>query len=260
MVKLVASDIDGTLLPSYDAQMDPEIFDCIRKLREKGVRFITSSGRQYGNLRHLFAPVKDEIDYLCENGCLIFHDGELVYKREMNQSLARDLIHAINDKKEYELLVSGVNTSYIYENHGDFEHMCRDELHNIVTTVRSMEHLPERYFKISAWCPDNAHALQEMPYWERLFSNDFTVVYSGVGWVDFSPRGVTKGDAIMWYMQKYSLGRDEVMAFGDNYNDETILNDVGYSFAMKSAPREIRDFSYGTTDNVVKTIRDFFKI
>lgn len=259
MIKVIASDMDGTLIPHYGDGVPEEMFRMIRKFREHGIQFMAASGRQHANLQYMFRPVRDEIDYLCENGCLVFHDGKLVHQEIMPEDAAIDLLSAFDDKKEYEVLVSGVDTSYVYATSGTFGNFCRDVVHNHVTFVPTIHDIPEPYFKISGWCPDEKHALQEVTYWDRLFGDLFTVVYSGNGWVDFSPKGVTKGSAITWYMNEYGIRKDEVMAFGDNYNDEAMLNDVGFSYAMMSAPKEIRDFCYGTTDSVVATLKDAFR-
>ena len=47
MIKLVASDVDGTLVPDGTFEIDPEIYDVIKKLKEKGITFVAASGRQY---------------------------------------------------------------------------------------------------------------------------------------------------------------------------------------------------------------------
>ncbi len=59
-IQLVASDIDGTLLLNGAKALDSEIFKLIRELHKKGILFMAASGREYTNLRNLFAPVADE--------------------------------------------------------------------------------------------------------------------------------------------------------------------------------------------------------
>ena len=75
MIRLIASDIDGTLLPYGKTELDAELFSLIRRLRERGVIFCPASGRQYHSLRALFAPVCDELTYLCENGAILYGPG-----------------------------------------------------------------------------------------------------------------------------------------------------------------------------------------
>ena len=56
MVKLIASDLDGTLLQNGARDVNPIVFDQIRTLKEHGIMFAAASGRQYLNLRRLFTP------------------------------------------------------------------------------------------------------------------------------------------------------------------------------------------------------------
>ena len=73
--KLIASDIDGTLLPPGETDIPTRIFPLLRRLTERGVLFCPASGRQYHSLRRLFAPVADDMCYLCENGSILFGPG-----------------------------------------------------------------------------------------------------------------------------------------------------------------------------------------
>lgn len=259
MIKLIASDMDGTLLPYVGAHVDPEMFDVIRTLKKHGVRFMTSSGRQYTNLTHEFQPVVHDIDFLCQNGCVVFHEGKLFMKEEMPQDIAHRLIDDFLNTPGYECLVDGVYTCYVLKGHDAFYHLLKDKVHNATEMVDDLHNIPEPYFKISGWRKDGDRALQEIErYWEPMYRGKLTCTYGGNGYVDFSPLHVSKGTAILKYMQKVGFKRDEVMAFGDNYNDEEMLDNVEYSFAMRRAPQEIKDFCYGVTDNVKDTIKEFF--
>ena len=56
MIKMVCSDLDGTLLQYGKKLIEGEIFDEIRALNDRGILFCPASGRQYTSLRKLFAP------------------------------------------------------------------------------------------------------------------------------------------------------------------------------------------------------------
>ena len=58
MIKLIASDLDGTLLKEGTMDINPEIYDIIRKLKAKGIVFAAVSGREYDSIERVFAPVK----------------------------------------------------------------------------------------------------------------------------------------------------------------------------------------------------------
>lgn len=63
MIKLIASDMDGTLLDE-NSQVPPETYELIVALRERGVHFAASSGRRYDRLCEFFAPVVDKMDFV----------------------------------------------------------------------------------------------------------------------------------------------------------------------------------------------------
>ena len=64
MIKLIASDIDGTLVKDGTLAIDREYMDVIGKLIDKGIVFVACSGRQYRSERKLFAPIYSRL-WLC---------------------------------------------------------------------------------------------------------------------------------------------------------------------------------------------------
>ena len=75
MIKLVATDIDGTLLQSGEREVPEAVFVQIDRLLKKGILFAAASGRQYSNLKNLFAPKAEEMTFLCENGAILYRKG-----------------------------------------------------------------------------------------------------------------------------------------------------------------------------------------
>lgn len=71
MIKLIASDIDGTLIQDSTPNLYPEMINAIRELKEKGILFCAASGRQYASLRNVFREAADDIAYIAENGAHI---------------------------------------------------------------------------------------------------------------------------------------------------------------------------------------------
>lgn len=86
MFKLIASDMDGTLLDE-NGQVPPETYELILALHEHGVHFAASSGRRYDRLCEFFAPVRDKMDFVAANGAQVYADGKMV-DREVYSHLA----------------------------------------------------------------------------------------------------------------------------------------------------------------------------
>ena len=90
-IRLICSDLDGTLLPYGQNAISEQIITQVRALAGRGVLFCPASGRQYTSLRKLFAPVADQCVYLCENGGVVCKDGRVLAKTPMPRPLAEEI-------------------------------------------------------------------------------------------------------------------------------------------------------------------------
>ena len=88
MIKLVASDLDGTLLLNGAQSVEDSMFETIGKLLDRGILFAPASGRQMTSLKRLFAPVAEELVYISENGALVSYKGKTIAKTPMKRELA----------------------------------------------------------------------------------------------------------------------------------------------------------------------------
>ena len=255
MIRLIASDIDGTLLRDGATQISPVLFDQIRRLRAQGVFFCPASGRQYTSLRRLFAPVADELSYLCENGAVVWGPGApgpVLSKTVMERARALALCGAILAQPRCEVLISGANTSYLCPKQEDIVTLIRDFVGNNVSIVRSPEEVPEEMVKVSAYCRDGAAAMVPVlaPGWE-----DFHPAIAGGRWLDFTL--ADKGIGLRSLCKALGVGLEEVMAFGDNDNDLPMLEAVGRPYIMeKASPLLASRFSRRCT-SVEGVLEDF---
>lgn len=241
--RLVASDIDGTLLLNWSPEgIDPRVFDEIREVRRRGAVFLASSGRQYPNLRRLFSPVADDIAYLCENGALVIVGGEVVVRREMPRDLALELCHVIMGEPGCDLLVSGERTSYVLEGAPAFAEHMRVVVGNDVTCVARPEDIPETPVKVS-YHADAAVMRQVRESFEERFGATCKVVTSGATWMDVMARGVDKGWAMRELGRALGIPPSEMVAFGDNENDREMLELVGRPYLMASGNPSMRGLS-----------------
>ena len=155
MIKLIVSDIDGTLLPYGQTELRPSLFSVIGALRERGVIFCPASGRQFHSLRGLFAPVQDELTYLCENGAILYGAGreedapvlgKTCMPREASLALAEDILAL----PYCQLLVSGANVSYVCRCTPEYVSMLRDEKGNRVQILEHPREIQEDILKVCA--------------------------------------------------------------------------------------------------------------
>lgn len=255
MIRLIASDIDGTLLPYKEKALPEELFTEIARLSQKGILFCPASGRQYNSLRKLFAPVANHIPYVCENGAVVFgpgNPGPLLGKTAMDRRLAVELCRNILALPEAEVLISGADTSYLCPKREGVVEEIRDGLGNRTVVLDRPEDMPEDIIKVSVYCPGRLEEtrLALVFRWERAFH----AAVAGAGWLDFTL--ADKGIGLGQLCTSLGVGVEEVMAFGDNYNDLPMLEKVGRPYLVASAAPELRERVPGSCRSVLDVLRE----
>ena len=100
MIKLIVTDVDGTLVPEGSNAINPEIFSLIRCLKSQGIHFVVASGRHKSSVDKLFEPVKNDIFYITSNGSYIgTYDKKLSISNlsaDAYTSILRDLESELN--------------------------------------------------------------------------------------------------------------------------------------------------------------------
>ena len=253
MIRLIASDIDGTLLPYGETVIPEEVFEEIHRLERKGVLFCPASGRQYTSIRRLFAPVADKLPFLCENGAVVFGPGSpgpVLGKTVMDRDRAVALCRDIVDTPGLEVLISGENTSYLCPKGGEILPLMRSKGNNIVLLSRP-EDVPEDIVKIAAFNPQGTAAAERalLPRWGQVFH----AAVAGEEWLDFTL--ADKGSGLAQLCAALGVGLDEVMAFGDNFNDESMLSIAGRPWIMEGAAPALRERFPNHCANVADVLR-----
>lgn len=87
MIKLIASDVDGTLVKDGTLMINPEYMTVIHKLVEKGIIFVVCSGRKFASERRLFAPIVNELYYISDGGTVVRTPDKILKTFPMDEEL-----------------------------------------------------------------------------------------------------------------------------------------------------------------------------
>ncbi len=237
MIRLIASDLDGTLLLNDTQELQKGTISLIQELGRQGRIFAPASGRQYPNLKRLFAPETD-LYYICENGALLMKDDKILQQHLIERELGEEMIRAILAEDGCEVLVSGVHTSYIQPKESWFVTHLRDVVKNNITVTDNIFSVQESYMKISVCQRDGIEKTRQM--WEHRFEGRVVTMVSGNMWLDLMPFGADKGAGIDRIQKDLGILPEETMVFGDNFNDLAMFEKAKYSFAMEKAPDKIK--------------------
>lgn len=248
MLKLIASDIDGTLLQNGEKELSGQAVNQVKQLKEMGILFAAASGRQYATLRRLFEPVKDDIAHICENGAMVMYNGKILHKDVFDRVLAEEMMHSILNREDMEIIVSGEKSYYIQPKRKVFADYMLQTVKGKVAVVDDIFKVKEDILKISMY---RESGLEEMlPYWKKLFGSQATVVTSGHAWLDMMPMSADKGKGIRVLQNYFLISADACAAFGDNLNDLEMLHEVTYSFAVSNAKEEVKETAKYETERV----------
>lgn len=257
MIKLIASDIDGTLLPEGGKELNTEIFDLILKLEKHDIRFAVASGRQLQSEQWLFSPVKERISYISDNGAICMHEGQSYVITKFEHNLATRIIKELDKFPNCNVTVSSPTTQYIKGNSDEFYTYLTKHLSYDVTVIDAFEKIEEPIIKIAYL--DLITNEESFKHFRGMFEKEIRVVTAGNQWVDFIPFDSNKGTALKFLLAKMNLKPSEVISFGDQQNDIEMLQFTEKSYAMAHAKPEIKKFATDVTESVEETLRKLIR-
>lgn len=253
MIKLVASDIDGTLLPEGNKVLNPEIYDIISELKKHDIHFVVASGRQLESQELLFAPVAKDISYISENGAICQLYGKRYVISEFDREFAMQIIEELDKRPECKAAISTPSTQYIKSGDEDFYKHMTTHLKYHITQIDSLKDIDEPIVKIAFLDTVNNEASYR--HFTELFGDKFKIVNAGNMWIDFVPFDSNKGTALKFMLEQLNLTPEEAICFGDQQNDIEMLEYAGTSYAMAHAKPEIQEHATNITESVEKTLR-----
>lgn len=239
MIKLIATDMDGTLLNEHGCIPD-NFEEILNKLKDNKIKFVVASGRPYYTLRKNFGHLSDSLSYICENGSLVIDDNKTIYKSVMKDDIVKEIIKAAKSLNDNALILCAEECAYI--EHYSEKHM--NEIKKYYTNIEIVSDLSEvtdDIIKI-AICNLNDTRENYNSVFNPKFSNNLNVVMSGDVWIDVSNPGVNKGLALTSLMDADNITSEETMVFGDYYNDVQMLKRAKYSFVMENAPEDMKQY------------------
>lgn len=235
MIRLVASDVDGTLLPSGRTAVSRQGLDAVARLIGQGVWFAAASGRPCWDLQRLFAPVAHEAIFIGLDGALAFYRGRVLEGTPLDFAGAMDFARFCLAGRCQGLVLHQRSTSRrlgTVEGGGRFQE------------AGSLPEVEGPIYKISLYRP------QGVENW--LDPSLFSVCYREHGWLEVVAPGVNKGKALRRVQELTSVSRRETVALGDNDNDLELLRAAGAAVVMKQGKDSLRkEFALQTGDAVL---------
>ncbi len=245
-IKLIAMDMDGTLLGGDHVLIPPRNIAALRAASDRGVKLALASGRTWSLLTDAYDQL-GRLDYaLVANGAAVrdVATGRTVYSRAMANAQAVAIIELLHAQGiPFEVYCDGQNYVRARDRALVREHNMVEYSDFFETRTVFAEDLPEALAgrdveKFNCfWVP--VEQREEVEAGVRALG-PVEIVTSFELNMEFAAGGVSKGAALQALCAKRDLGPGEVMAFGDAGNDLEMLSWAGWSFAMENGTDEAK--------------------
>jgi len=252
VIKLVVSDMDGTLL-NKEGRISPQNEKAIQSAREMGVPFVLCSGRIYSAVKPYAEYLKLKAPIIGCNGAIIKspETGEVLYINEMNPEVVCEVVDIF---RKYDHYFHFYDEDTVYaEKRGplfDYIEKMSKKLGGsgikteIVEDVKTIVGKSVQVLKMGFNMIDDEVTPKIIEEVKNI--KGLTVVQSAPSLMDIMNEDVSKGKALEALANIFNISTDEIMAMGDNDNDEDMIRTAGVGVAMGNA----RDAVKAVADDV----------
>lgn len=269
MIKLIVSDMDGTLLNS-NHQISKENLEAIRNAEEKGVHFAIATGRAYSDVK----PLLDENNLKCE--CILSNgaeyrdkDGNILEEVAIEKDSARKIINMIQkdglsveiyaddgfytiDTEEDSLIetarrIQAFNPGTSFE---DALEQAKTHPHFVnlhyIDDVEEFLNSDVKIAKFVAFYEDEETTLKVKSTLEDIEGIAISSTFTRN--IEINNEQAQKGLILSKVIEKLGLKKEEVIVLGDSYNDISLFTEFPISFAMENAVPKIKQLAKYITD------------
>lgn len=288
MYKLVAIDLDGTLLNSY-GQISNKNKECIEKLMNEGKEVVIASGRPISSAKSFANEIKADKYIICGNGSLLYdiQSGKIMYNKFIEKQKALQIINICEENSIYYnvyteniTITKSLNYNtlvYNYEN----QNKTDEQKTNIKIVKNIYEYINEmpdlNILKITI-CDDNEVIFSRIIKRLREINNidvldvehmSKKTIKSGTEdvlieyyYTEITSKNVNKWNAIKFLADYLNIKTDEIVTIGDNINDKEMIQEAGLGLIMGNSAPYLKEFadrvvSDNNNDGVAEAIEKY---
>jgi len=245
-IKLIATDMDGTLLNS-NHEVSEEFFKLFKQLKALDILFVAASGRPFYSMVDKLSEIKDDIIIVSENGGIGVDKDVLFISNPIKTKNFKGICKLLLSLDDAHAVFCAKSQAYVLS-HSKMLHDLLEEYYPKYSLISNPMDINEPIYKVALFHEKSSeHYIY--PHVRHL-ENQFKVKVSAKHWVDISENIANKGHAIELIQKIYTVSPDETMVFGDYNNDIEMLKLAKFSFAMANAHPDVKAVaSYKTKSN-----------
>ena len=276
MYKLIASDLDGTLLNSY-GEVTENTKKTINKIQNQGIEFIIASGRPIDSIKTIAKSINSNNYFIAGNGAIIYdiQKQKTIYENCISRNKILEISKICQENNityniytEQAVIAESLkyNVLYYYKENLKKE---ENEKTNIILVDNLYQYIQEtedlKCIKITV-CDSNKSVfnsiikklkniqnidVMDVSHMSRKIikqgTEDVTIEYF---YTEISSTNVDKWEALKYLGQMLNIKQEEIIAIGDNINDEKMIQNAGLGICMGQSTTKIKEIAnYITEDN-----------
>lgn len=244
--RVIALDLDGTLLDNQKRIL-PESLEVLQQARQQGVKVLIVTGRHHVAIRPFYQALELDTPAICCNGTYLYdYLGKKVIESDpLTTDAASQIIQRLADTNIHRLMY--VDDAMLYDNQETIARTLQwsntlpvDLRPNLlqVDDFNQAMHDYKSIWKFALTTPDR----NELHEFTQSIEKDLGLEceWSWEDQVDIAQSGNSKGKRLKRWVESQGLSMQDVLAFGDNFNDLSMLTTAGLGVAMGNAVDEIK--------------------
>lgn len=246
-IRVIATDMDGTLLDPK-GQLDlPRLEKILDKLDQCDIRFVIATGNEVHRMRQLLGHLAERVVLVVANGARIFENNELIQAQTWDDAIVdRALAHFKGRECQDQFVVTAMNGGFVKKGTVFTEldkFMTPEMIKKLYQRMNFVDEFDSSLFggvlKMSMVVGEERldSVLQEI---NDLFDGRVRAVSSGYGCIDILQDGIHKAWGLEELLKRWNLKPEQIMAFGDSENDIEMLELAGISYAMENAEEAVK--------------------
>ena len=247
-IKVIATDMDGTLLDPK-GQLDlPRLEKILDKLDQCDIRFVIATGNEVHRMRQLLGHLAERVVLVVANGARIFENNELIQAQTWDDAMVdKALGHFKGRECQDQFVVTAMNGGFVKKGTIFTEldkFMTPEMIEKLYQRMNFVDEFEPNLFggvlKMSMVVGEERldSVLQEI---NDLFDGHVRAVSSGYGCIDILQDGIHKAWGLVELLKRWNLKPEQIMAFGDSENDIEMLELAGISYAMENAEDAVKE-------------------
>ena len=246
-IKMIATDMDGTLLDPRGELDLPRLTAVLDQLEERDIKFVIATGNEIQRMRLLLGDLTERITLIVANGARIFEKNEMLLGTFWQSDLIADtLAYFQGQEREVHLVVTSTKGGFVQDGTAFpmINKIMTEEMavhfYKRMNFVPNLQNHPfEEVLKMSVMV-DEAQAAEITRQINTAFAGRLSAVTSGYGAIDIIQEGLHKAWGLRQLMDRWQIKSKEIMAFGDSENDLEMLELADFSYAMENGDEKIK--------------------